>query len=81
MQVELRRSRSLARRWVARIVRANRARCGRAGLGCRGGVVRCCSDGEGVVEDVKGVACMWVKLGGWTSVGVLMGKEYDFAYE
>ena len=26
--------------------------------------------GEGVVEDVKGVVYLWVRLGGWTGVGV-----------
>jgi hypothetical protein len=26
--------------------------------------------GEGVVEDVKRVVCMWVRLGRWTGVGV-----------
>jgi hypothetical protein len=26
--------------------------------------------GEGVVEDVVDVVCVWVRLGGWTGMGV-----------
>ena len=25
--------------------------------------------GDGVVEDVKRIVCMWVRFGGWTGVG------------